>query len=307
MEPAYSFTRYLSAKKSVDDRALNRGVWEALAAALPPSTPQAPLRVLEIGAGIGTMVERMLDWGLLAYADYTGLDAQPDNIAHASERLPHWAKENGYQVESRKNGALVLVSDSARLQAHFKAVDLFDFISERDETRWDLLVANAFLDLVDIPRALPHILSLCRPGGLFYFSINFDGGSIFEPVIDSDLDAQIERLYHQDMDARQVDGRSSGDSRAGRHLFAHLRAGNAQVLAAGASDWVVFPHPEGYPHDEGYFLHHIIETIHRALRAHPGLDSERFERWVAGRHAQIERSELVYIAHQLDYAGRVVS
>ena len=66
----YSFPRYLAAKKSVDDRALNRRVWETLAQSLPAASP-APLRVLEVGAGIGTMLERLLESGLLLPAyDY---------------------------------------------------------------------------------------------------------------------------------------------------------------------------------------------------------------------------------------------
>ena len=56
----YSLMRYLAAKKSVDDRALNGQVWQHLVAALPRATPQLPLRILEVGAGIGSMVERLL-------------------------------------------------------------------------------------------------------------------------------------------------------------------------------------------------------------------------------------------------------
>ncbi len=59
----YSFPRYLAAKRSVDDRALNRQVRDALCRALPLAAPDAPLRVLEIGAGDGAMFERMLTWG----------------------------------------------------------------------------------------------------------------------------------------------------------------------------------------------------------------------------------------------------
>ena len=69
----YSFTRYLAAKKTVDDRALNHRVWQSLSAALPPFPPGTPLRLLEIGAGIGTMLERMLAWDLLSNAEYTGI------------------------------------------------------------------------------------------------------------------------------------------------------------------------------------------------------------------------------------------
>ena len=53
------------------------------------------------------------------------------------------------------------------------------------------------------------------------------------------------------------------------------------------------------------FLHYIIETVRQALAGQAELDASRFERWIAERHAQIERHQLVYIAHQLDYAGRV--
>jgi hypothetical protein len=54
----FNFANYLSAKKSVDDRALNRGVLQSLVQHLEPIQAQDPLHVLEIGAGIGTMLER---------------------------------------------------------------------------------------------------------------------------------------------------------------------------------------------------------------------------------------------------------
>ena len=57
----YSFPRYLEAKKSVDDRSLNRSVWEALASSLPENSSEQPTKVYEIGAGIGTMLARMME------------------------------------------------------------------------------------------------------------------------------------------------------------------------------------------------------------------------------------------------------
>ncbi len=62
----YSFIRYLAAKKSVDDRALNQHVCQSLNRTLSqPDYQRAPLKVLEIGSGIGTMLERLLDWNVL--------------------------------------------------------------------------------------------------------------------------------------------------------------------------------------------------------------------------------------------------
>jgi hypothetical protein len=107
------------------------------------------------------------------------------------------------------------------------------------------------------------------------------------------------------MDQRLVAGKPSGDSRTGRHLFAHLQATGAEVLAAGSSDWMVFAGANGYPADEAYFLHFIVHTIHTALTGYPALDAERFTAWIAQRHAQVEQGTLVYMAHQLDVLGRV--
>ena len=274
----YSFPRYLAAKKSVDDRALNHRVWEAMV-----KSPPALAHILEIGAGIGAMVERFAQHGLLAGAVYTAIDNQPENIAEAERRLKH------------------LDGD-----IHLETIDLFNFIRhEQGRRAWDLLIAHAFLDLMDIPATLPRLFTLLKSGGHFYFTINFDGATIFQPTIDAPLDAQIEQLYHRTMDERITDGKPSGDSRSGRHLFGYLRQAGAEILAAGSSDWVVFAGPNGYPADEAYFLQFIIHTLQGALVGHPELDAARFAGWIRQRQRQIESGELVYIAHQIDFFGQV--
>lgn len=299
-----SFPRYLAAKKSVDDRALNAAVWQALSTRISRLQDQSPLRVLEIGAGLGTMIERMVERGLLQHAHYTALDASPENITAARSRLLTWAEQNAIHTRILPAGELHFTSTRLDLTLELVARDLFDFINDVQAAQpWDLLAAHAFLDLMDIPAVLPCLFNLLQPEGYFYFTINFDGVTLFEPVIDPDLDRQIESLYHQTMDERITAGKLSGDSRAGRHLFQHLPAAGGVILAAGASDWVVYPGPDGYPADEAYFLHFIIDTIDQALCAHPGLDPARFATWINTRHAQIERHELVYIAHQLDFMG----
>jgi SAM-dependent methyltransferase len=302
----YTFTRYLAAKKSVDDRALNRTVWESLAHAVALYPAKDRLRVLEIGAGIGTMIERVLDWGLLSRATYLALDAEPSNIAEASSRLPLWAENNGYTVESGAPNNIRVRGKDQDMLVKLETADLFDFLNgESVNSKWDLLIANAFLDLVDVPATLPALLSLLKPGGLFYFTITFDGATIVQPEIDSALDAQIEEAYHQTMDQRIIGGKPSGDSRTGRHFFEQVRSAGATLLEAGASDWVVFAGPDGYRGDEAYFLHFIIHTIGSALKGNPALNQERLGWWVQERHSQIDQGRLVYIAHQMDFLGRV--
>ncbi len=188
----------------------------------------------------------------------------------------------------------------------FEAIDLFRFLArEQDRRRWDLIVAHAFLDLVDLETTLPGLLGLLAPGGCFYFTLNFDGATIFEPVIDPELDRLIETRYHRTMDQRRVRGRPSGSSHTGRRLFAQLAAAGGTVLAAGASDWLVFPGPNGYPGDEAYFLHFILRTMQQALEGDPLLPAADFQDWLVRRRQQLKLRELVYRARQLDFFGQV--
>lgn len=284
------FVRYLEAKRTVDDRALNRTVWAELARLVTATDRAArPLAVLEIGAGIGTMVERVLAWQLFGpqphAVQYTVLDADAALIATAEQRLagaPPWLD-------------LRFVTADALAYAAATAGD--------GEQRYDLLIANAFLDLVDLRRALPLLRGLLRDGGLFYFTINFDGATLLEPAIDPELDDAIETAYHRTMDERITDGRPSGDSRTGRHLFAALPANGFAIRAAGASDWVVHAVGGAYPADEAAFLRFIVDTMDGALRDHPALAAAAFAAWIDARRTQIDRAELVYIAHQLDFCG----
>ena len=312
MTAEYSFVRYLSAKQTVDDRALNANVRDAFVRALPHATSAAPLQVIEVGAGIGTMLERLASRGILRHARYTAIDAEPENIAELNRRLPEWAEGHAFSVETLpSNDAGIqrtrLSSATQDLVVESQATDVFDLIADARERRvWNVLIAHAVLDLFDVPRALPQLFALLRSGGLFYFTVNFDGATIFEPAIDPAFDAEIERLYHQTMDARLVNGARSGDSRTGRHLFSLLRQNGAEIVEAGSSDWVVFGGPHGYPGDEAYFLHFIVNTVRGALEQQSALAHRRdqFLAWIAQRHRQIEDGTLVYIAHQLDFVGQ---
>lgn len=290
------FTRYLTAKRTVDDRALNRPVWEVLTQAVRArqAALTRPLRVLEIGAGVGTMVERLLSWRLFdadaAGVHYTLLDADPALLAAAQVRLtqlPWWMDLEVASANALDYAARVAAAGPAQ--------------------RCDLLIANAFLDLLDLRTALPLLRGLLADDGLFYFTINFDGATLLEPTIDPAFDAAVETAYHRTMDERITDGRPSGDSRTGRHLFTRLPAAGFEIRAAGSSDWVVHPVAGRYPADEAYFLHFIVATMHGALCDAPPLDGARFAAWIAARHAQIDRGELIYLAHQLDFCGAAAS
>lgn len=291
-----AFIRYLIAKRTVDDRALNRVVWSQFVDAVRAQQRHLsrPLRALEVGAGVGSMVERILEWRLFDPdadgVEYTLLDGEPALLAVAQERLsepPAW------------------------LRLTYAPINVFEYVEQRAKyptaPPYDLLLAHAFLDLLDLSTALPLLRSLLTDDGLFYFTINFDGATLLEPTIEPAFDAAVEAAYHRAMDERIIDGRPSGDSRTGRHLFTQLPNAGFEIRSAGASDWVVYGVNGKYPAEEAHFLHAIVDTMHAALSNDPTLDPSRFEAWIAQRHAQIERGELVYIAHQLDFFGVATS
>jgi hypothetical protein len=114
------------------------------------------------------------------------------------------------------------------------------------------------------------------------------------------------QAYHRDMDERVRYGRPAGESRTGRRLFHYLRATGAPAVAAGSSDWVVYPDPDGnYPADEAYFLRSILNTIRDALRNRlDWVEPAVLADWLSVRYRQLAGGELVYLAHQLDFVGR---
>jgi SAM-dependent methyltransferase len=304
----YSFIRYLAAKKDLDDRALNGHVLESLKAALATLDGGLPMDILEVGAGIGTMLERLAGWGILKNIRYEAIDLSPDQICEAIRLVPLWTRDLGFLSGGDPVAAFCLERGEERITVRFEAIDLCRFMErEKGRRNWDLVIAHSFLDLVDASRVLPGLVSLTRPGGLLSLTMNFDGLTVLEPLVDAALDREVLDLYHESMDNRVIEGQSSGDSRTGRHLLTRLREEGVEILAAGSSDWVVFPGCDGYPGDEAYFLHFMVNLIDTTLRGDPRLDSDRFARWIAVRHSQIERRELVLVAHQIDLLGRAPS
>jgi len=295
------YARYLAAKTSVDDRALNRHVLAGLRRLMPAGAP----RVLEVGAGLGTMVARLMDWGVVGTGEYILLDADRPLLDDSRRWLRDWAAARGLRSDLLPDGLQV-----GDLRVRLEHAELGRYLEAAQGAQGtqgapaDVLIANAVLDLVDVPAILPGLLRLLVPGGVYWFTINYDGESIFAPG--HPCDDQVLQAYHRDMDERVRYGRPAGDSRTGRRLFHNLRAAGAPALAAGSSDWVVSAGPDGnYLDDEAYFLRSILSTIQDALRSRPDrVEPADLADWMAMRGRQLAAGELVYIAHQLDFVGR---
>jgi hypothetical protein len=268
-----SFIRYLASKKTVDDRALNRRVWEAMLSRVNGTSP----RVLELGGGIGTMIERAAAEPGLRPGSWTMVDAQQAVVDEARRRL----------------------ANQVPFATDLVCADVEEFLQRRNGG-FDLVVAHAFLDLLDPVLILPTLLGCARPGATFLFSVTFDGLTAWEPEIDAELDKRVVDLYHGTMDGRIVNGRPSGDSRCGRHLLSLLPRCGYRLLEAGSSDWVVYPRDGGYPADESFFLSCVLGFFEESLNGHPGLGPGELSAWLGARRKQLAGGELILVAHQLD-------
>jgi SAM-dependent methyltransferase len=291
----FDYARYLAAKTTVDDRALNRHVLAGLRRLMPAGAP----RVLEVGAGLGTMVARLMDWGAIGAGEYVLLDADRQLLDRSRRWLCDWAAARGMRSDLLPDGLQV-----GDLRVRLVHAELGRYLEAAHEAPADVLIASAVLDLVDVPAVLPGLLRLLVPGGVYWFTVNYDGESVFAPG--HPHDDQVMQAYHRDMDERIRYARPAGDSRTGRRLFHDLRAAGAPALAAGSSDWVVSAGPDGnYPDDEAYFVSSILGTIQNALRGREDwVEPADLADWLAVRGRQLAAGELVYIAHQLDFTGR---
>ncbi|SDM21738.1 hypothetical protein SAMN04487949_1309 [Halogranum gelatinilyticum] len=311
----FSFHRYLTAKRTVDDRALHRPTLDCLTDGLHGDGPAAldvadrPLRVLEVAAGVGTGLQRLLAWDVLPpRVDYTLLDSDESNVTAARERVAEWARGEGYDVE-RSDDSLALARDDERVTVSFVVADALAYADSLG-TPVDLLVGQAFVDLVDLDSGLPALFDLVADGGLAYFPITFDGVTGFAPPagatdVPSDFEERLLDVYHATMDAS---GRP-GSSTTGRALLTAVGDAGGDVVAAGGSDWLVHP---PYPADEAYFLHHLIDTVAGAVADDggldaddDGLDADALTAWTAARHDAVARGELTFFAHNLDVLARV--
>ena len=286
----YSAVRYLTSKATVDDDALNEAVLDRLTDHFA-ETGRPFLRVIELGAGVGSTYLRLLNSHLTGIGHYTMVDLDTESLAEAQrvadENRGH-AKPGAFTVDTVVEEAIGYL----RRQANAG-------------NRADLVIAQALVDLLNVPTFLEAAFDVLEPGGYLYLPITFDGTTIFGPPIDTSLDRQIIAAYHATMDARRTpDGLLTGGSGAGQALLRALPEAGLELAEEGPSDWEVVPHGGTYPHDVAYFLHHIINFVWESLRDGTVIPTDTLREWIAARHAQIERGQLVYIAFQIDVLAR---
>jgi len=299
-----TFPEFLTAKRTVEDRALNRRVWEQFGTQLEKQAAgdRDPVRIVEIGAGTGSMIARLADWEALPpTVSYRAVDLDADTVDSARQQLSEWLRDAGYTVDEQSNRLHAHRIDSDGTERTIEiTLEVGDGFAIDDEA--DAVIAAAVLDLVELEPVVDELKWLLNDGGVLYAPITFNGHSSFIPR--DPLDNRIERLYHRHMDEIRD---QPGSSRAGQQLLKVLPAAGYTVLEAGGADWIVCPTDGTYPTGESTVLEHLLATIDGALADYPAdvIDPETRTDWVERRREQLARGELTLVAHHLDVLARL--
>jgi len=328
----FSYPRYLEAKRTVDDRARHPRVWTVfLEAASEIAAKQAerPIRVLEIGAGVGDLATKILDELESEAVDYTVLDVNADNLDRARERMV-----SSLDVEATQSDGVVSIPGRSH-RIRFVKDDITSFANrdrkEGDGRIYDVIVGQAIIDILPTHISLRIIRSLLAERGLAYLPIHVDGLTEFEPTENYNMDDYVMSLYHDTMqrvyaieaswrldpsDAKgskldPPDGAGADDetvsvqsdgARCGRDLLVYANRAGFDIVDAGSSDWLVRPDSKtgGYVEEEDYFLACMLHFVEEALTDAASIDRSRLEDWLARRRRQLDDATLMLLVHNLD-------
>lgn len=293
------FQRYLRAKRTLDDRALDRRLLELLTEALATQQHDTnePLTVLEVGAGIGTMIARLHEWDIFpdGRIQYTALDKNATLLSRLPDTLAELTSPPT-EITSTGSNEMQLTSPRRTIAIQSVTSEISDFLDAK-ALEWDCVIGAALLDLLDL-ETVGDVLDAVVPGGSWYFPITFDGGTHFRPA--HPADDQITHYYHTHMD--QAPPRSS---HAGGQVLNYLAdQTGVSVRGAAGSDWILRPTEQGYPDEEAIVLEYILEEIEMAVgQVAPAEFTDTLSEWLSVRSTQLAAEELYYFTHQLDLLG----
>lgn len=288
----FDYADYLAIKKNLDDRSLNPDVWKAFSQWLiKRQQEKGILQILEIGAGIGTMIIRLLDSGLLKNCVYKAIEIQPEFRETARSHIQAWCHANACQIDTLSDTRWKISKAESCVEVQWFSADVLQVEQLHPPASFDLLVGHAFIDLLPVPAFLPQLLDRLVPQGICYFTINYAGETEILPL--HELDDSVLAAYHQDMDRRFPD-LDWTPSQTGRQLGAWLQQHGCRILAEGVSDWRLSPTAD--PNDDSHrFVANILDTIESALPTMAGVPP-----WLDNRRRQLQAGKLQFRAANRD-------
>ncbi len=291
-----AFSDYLDAKFELDERSFNADVRGALILRLGA---KASLNCLDVGMGTGAGLPRLLN-DCTASLTITGLDIRAELVESARQNFAqclhelnfHPRQRQAYKIDGRR-GERVVTADflCTSLQAFDPPLPI----------AYDLITAHAFMDLVPLAPAIDCFARWLAPGGLFYATLNYDGGTtLFPAYADGRFESELLAVYDASMDSRRVDGAATGGSRCGLRMHTALQAAGFDIIAYGSSDWNLTPLHGAYRNRDAVCLRALLDLLGGEGERSAGIDARALAAWRDSRLRQLEANSLGLIIHQVD-------
>ena len=290
------FADFLAAKYPLDQRSLNPIVRSAL---LHRLRDMPVLDCLDIGAGTGATVRRMLEWRASQPWRLTLLERDRDLMEHARGSTLRLLADHGCRPAWRGDR---LERRDGRIVVSFVACALESF---RPPTRYDAIVAHAVMDLVPLAPALARFANWLQPEGCVYAAINYDGQTeLGPPYDDAQFESDLAACYNASMERREANGESTGGAYCGGRLQALLPAHGFDIVCAGASDWHIRPIGGRYLDQDEACLAVLIGLIAKEAIAADRFEVEAIARWREDRLQRLQARQLELRARNCDVLAR---
>ena len=304
------YTRYLWAKSTVDDRAINQEVLGFLDERLQEAGGRsASINVADIGGGVGSMLLRLLrmrtsKW---PHLEYTIIDIKHDLLKEARRVVQAQTINRIRKVSVEDVGKEPCVNSSSgsdsiskhseqsyskveddlpslkltEVRVHFVLQDAVQHLLQSTD-KYDLIIAASFMDLTSYSKILPAVRQAVTPRNrlaLMYAPFTFDGVTDLRPASceGNSFDRWVESQFHARM-GEMFEEATPDQHIAGRRLLSALREYDMRIRKCGSSSWVVHPEEDGYSQDEAYFLNCILTLIQGSISEGSGLDANIRER-----------------------------
>ena len=282
----FSDVRYLKAKNEVDANAIDPNVWEELARRLSSrlerpreaeETVGNTLRVADLGAGMLSMVDLMLNGGGEGDREKEGMLALMDKFMNGKDRvamLEYFAYESnsnlfkgckekllrlGFEETTRQDDSsdgeatftrAIEFSDESgtavEVSVHIRPIDFQ--AEERPPEGLDLVIGCCFADLL-LSLALHRFALDGHP--LVYFPITFAGTTQFDPPHPAVVPARSRGRGMVPSDTTAFGIYTESLTNHGHNLdpssIVKAMAGRGgSLIAKGQSDWIIDPRSDGY-------------------------------------------------------------
>ena len=294
-----AFAEYLDAKYPLDERSLNRDVRAVFESAL---RSHSAVRVLDIGCGNGASLCRLLRAGLNGRVELTGVDRDPELLQQARSRAVHDLEMADFEL-SRSTEVIQARRNREAITLRFAAADLAGYEPEQPGIH-DAVIAQALMDLLPVQPMVERIGEWLAPAGLFYASLNYDGGTVLFPDYPHDA-FETALLQHYDASmARLVGGQPCGGAHSGRRLHAALTEAGFDILALGSSDWNITPYCGAYRDEDAVCLAALLDMIHGEGQRSGRFEPHQLQDWLEHRRTQLAHRKLGLIIHQIDLVAQ---